>query len=265
MSRQPLFLICLAVLQCLYCTAGQYEIEECDPNVANLQLDICNQLNSNHNVPYCMPYQCDKATRRCVQKPRDYDRDGEADQGICQGTDCDDTDPSIYSTAIEICDNRDNNCKDGKDEGCTCKPELIGTTCYDGKGACQRPGKFLCQNNVPVCDAKAADPQSWHNYLDLVNQSEDWNCDGVVETTCCTDSSCAQVIDCERIDCNRGSASEVCQSMFCNNFNLTNCNGKSRTYRCDDTCGGRLLTCNCSFSLSCKSNNSIYTNNVGCR
>src|SRR4051812_23253649 len=109
-TRQPhslAILLSIGLLVCA-CSAGQYDVQDCDSSVPNLDKDLCNQLNLNMGLSGCMLYQCDKVTHRCVIKPRDYDRDGDTDRA-CGGGDCDDTDPAVYNTSVELCDNKDNN------------------------------------------------------------------------------------------------------------------------------------------------------------
>jgi hypothetical protein len=243
------------------CTAGQYDIQECDPTVPNLLTDLCGPLNDALGMSGCMLYQCDKVSRRCVVKPRDYDRDGDPDLA-CGGGDCDDTDPTVYSTAFEPCDNKDNNCNGVRDEGCSCDPKLIGTACYDGKGACKRSGQWVCNASVPICNAKAADAQSWHNAVDPVNHSADWDCDGVDALTCCVDAVCNQTTDCPVVQCASSNANSLCES-FCSPHTF-DCFQATRISRCDDSCGGRTLVCHCAFTLGCHASGSSF-GVVGCR
>lgn len=72
---------------------GDYEVQPCDPGVSSLTDDVCNRLNVEGS---CTPYQCDSATRRCVLRPRDFDRDGDPDVA-CGGRDCDDLDAQMSS------------------------------------------------------------------------------------------------------------------------------------------------------------------------
>ncbi len=89
------------------------------------------------------------------------DLDGD-DAGIgvqCTAYDCDENDETIHEGALEICDNRDNNCDTQIDEPWP----LRGTPCYDGIGQCQDSGTYICNPADPlgdlVCTAKAKDPQ----------------------------------------------------------------------------------------------------------
>jgi hypothetical protein len=97
------------------CTFGgldDYEIQSCDPGLPQSQ-DPCNRLSSSADT--CMPFQCDAATRHCVQRTRDDDRDGDPPMR-CGGTDCDDANPAKSGKAPEICDGADNDCDGLVDE-----------------------------------------------------------------------------------------------------------------------------------------------------
>jgi hypothetical protein len=247
--RSPGVLLLLGLLLGA-CGAGQYDVQECDPSVPNLQKDLCNPLNDAMGLSGCMLYQCDNVTRRCVLKPRDYDRDGDPDPA-CGGGDCEDTDPSVYPTAVELCDNKDNNCNGVKDEGCSCNPSVIGSACYDGRGACKRKGQFVCNANVPICSAMAAEPQlSWHNAVDTINSSDDWDCNGMGQLACCVDSMCAQPVipTCPAFDCSKGDPGALCAS-FCAPLSFS-CNSATAVYRCDNFCGGRALICRCQLTFA---------------
>jgi hypothetical protein len=250
------------------CSAGQYDIQECDPSVPNLEKDLCNQLNLNMDMGLssCMLYQCDNVSRRCVLKPRDYDRDG--DPAIaCGGCDCDDTDPTVYCEAREVCDNKDNNCNGVKDEGCSCNPDTIGKDCYDGTGACQGKGVFVCQNNVPFCTAMRTPSQGWHNFVNASNGSADWNCNGMDEFACCNDPTCNSVVGCALGNCFSGDPNAVCAG-FCNAGGPGNCAGRLAIYRCEDKCPGTRLVCHCALTFNfvpCQPSGSFYDTLVGCQ
>jgi hypothetical protein len=67
----------------------------------------------------CTIDRCDEATKSCMRMPRDLDEDGDVDF-FCDGTDCDDRDPTVSGMTSEICDDFvDNNCDGMIDEaGC---------------------------------------------------------------------------------------------------------------------------------------------------
>ncbi len=97
------------------CTFGglaNYTIQACEPSKTQAT-DVCDRLNTDRES--CTPYQCDPASRHCVQKTRDDDRDGDPSTK-CGGTDCDDNDAARSGHATEICDQLDNNCNGLVDE-----------------------------------------------------------------------------------------------------------------------------------------------------
>ncbi|AUX43681.1 uncharacterized protein SOCE26_051330 [Sorangium cellulosum] len=98
---------------CTFGGLGDYEIESCDPNVARLEDDVCNQFNDETT---CSPYQCDRSERRCIRAPRDDDRDGDPSV-TCGGGDCDDQNANVSSKLVETCDGLDNNCNGIADDG----------------------------------------------------------------------------------------------------------------------------------------------------
>jgi hypothetical protein len=79
------------------CTFGglsDYDIARCDAATSQ-SADPCDRLNEGTS---CTPYQCDAASGRCVQRPRDDDRDGDVSEA-CGGGDCVDEDPRRSSLA----------------------------------------------------------------------------------------------------------------------------------------------------------------------
>ncbi len=136
-----------------------------------------------------------------TDEPEDTDQDGES---TCDG-DCDDGDPTVNSTATEICDGVDNNCDGTIDEGfdadgdsyTTCDPR--GADCDDGDPAVH-PGAYEdCSDNID------------NNCNDLVDEDLDADNDGV--STCagdCNDEDAAvypgapEVCDDNDDDCSGG-------------------------------------------------------------
>ncbi|HTV18917.1 MAG TPA: putative metal-binding motif-containing protein [Polyangiaceae bacterium] len=107
----------------LYCNG----VERCDPRVG---CTAGPPTSCSDSTP-CTVDRCDETTHSCVREPRDVDGDGDVD-GNCQpGGDCNDLDPSVSSTAPELCANqRDDDCDGEVDEGDCQLPEF--DTCADG-------------------------------------------------------------------------------------------------------------------------------------
>ncbi len=68
----------------------------------------------------CSIDRCVEETKSCEHKERDSDGDGDPDDHCVPKKDCDDTDPTVSSTKVEICGNfKDDNCNGIVDEpGC---------------------------------------------------------------------------------------------------------------------------------------------------
>jgi hypothetical protein len=81
----------------------------------------------------CTEDACSEARRACVSVPPDLDGDGGGDASCVDasgdpiGDDCDDSDPSIFSGNVEVCDEA------GRDEDCD--PATVGVRDLDGDGA----------------------------------------------------------------------------------------------------------------------------------
>lgn len=64
----------------------------------------------------CFVGECDEVLRECSFVPVDADGDRHLPEA-CGGDDCDDTDPTVFGGAPEICDYQDNDCNADVDEG----------------------------------------------------------------------------------------------------------------------------------------------------
>ena len=187
MTRWASRVLCAALLLSWSCTSADLAVEECDPGVRSLAQDVCNRLNSA--ATNCELYQCDAASRRCVKRALDYDRDGDP-RVVCGGGDCSDEDPTIQSGAAEPCDGKDNDCDGEVDESCTCLPSETGmcSAAADGTpiswpagspmGEC-RHGARTCGGNAqwgPCLDAIAPEPE--------ICDGKDNSCDGRTDEGC---------------------------------------------------------------------------------
>ncbi len=118
----------------------------------------------------------------------DNDLDGYGEGAGCVGTDCDDSDTSVYDGAAELCDAKDNNCDGATDEDF---PEL-GAVCSAGMGECQAVGAYVCSLNGAAveCDAEpvSGSPE------ECANMGADDDCDGVDDNIAGLGSPCATIL-----------------------------------------------------------------------
>ncbi len=105
----------------------------------------------------------------------DDDGDGETEN---EG-DCDDTDPAINTSAIEICDGKDNNCNGQIDEGVT--STFYADTDLDGYGnpnstvqACSAPVGYISDNTDCDDTRNTVHPGA----TEIAGNNIDENCDG---------------------------------------------------------------------------------------
>ncbi|MBI4653724.1 MAG: putative metal-binding motif-containing protein, partial [Nitrospirae bacterium] len=105
---------------------------------------------------------------------RDADGDGHYAIGSCAepADDCDDNDPKVYPGALEICDNKDNNCDGQVDEGLSTDSDGDGHYTLD---SCKKP-KDDCNDN---------DPTVYPGALEICDCNKDNNCDGKIDEGCC--------------------------------------------------------------------------------
>lgn len=104
-------------------------VERCDPRVGCVPGPVV-ECGSGDT---CRIDRCVEATRSCESVPRDADGDGDP-TAACRGLgrDCDDSDPTVSSTAREVCGNRkDDNC-----DGVIDEPDCVlpaNATCDDAR------------------------------------------------------------------------------------------------------------------------------------
>jgi hypothetical protein len=108
----------------------------------------------------CTVDSCDEANRRCVHTPRDRDGDGFGDCACSPAgvaCDCDDTDPTINPNGVDaqpngtggfVCDGKDNDCKNGIDNG----KKQDGGSCNAATDCCSgRCANNVCTTPIGVC------------------------------------------------------------------------------------------------------------------
>ncbi len=82
----------------------------------------------------CTVDRCVEATKGCEHAPRDLDSDGDPDNHCVGAHDCDDLDPNVSSTHVEVCGN-------GKDDNCNGIPD---------ETPCVAPANDVCETALPV-------------------------------------------------------------------------------------------------------------------
>lgn len=112
--------------------------------------------------------------------------DGDLDGYTPAQGDCNDNDPAVNPAAIEICDNKDNNCAGGVDEN-------VFQDCPLQQGVCSGIKK-TCFNGVWSSCNYGADYESFETKC---TDSFDNDCDGALD---CTDTSCVDLPECACIE-----------------------------------------------------------------
>jgi hypothetical protein len=119
------------------------------------------------------------------------DQDGRADadlDGVPTPSDCDDTDPTVYPGAMEICDGKDNDCDNRIDDDDESDLDQESTTLYytdrdgDGLGGdvigrfCEAPRRATVEEG----DCDDDDPQNFPGNLEICDGSDN-DCDELVD------------------------------------------------------------------------------------
>lgn len=134
--------------------------------------------------------------RSDLRRAGDLDRDG-----FAAPEDCNDLDPAVYPGAIEMCDDRDENCDGDADETFPDK----GQRCSAGIGACLREGRLICAAGGlgTICDAFPGAPSA-----EICGDGVDQDCDGADAP----ENACG---GCSRLDAQPGDRCGACGRTGC--------------------------------------------------
>ncbi len=199
--------------------------------------EICNGVDDNCNV------LVDEVNAiGCVNFYYDGDQDkvgSSSTQCLCGATglftaktsgDCNDTCPTCYPGAAEMCDGNDNNCNSSVDEGCNA----------DGDGYCT--AALVTVGNPAICpkgggDCNDGNGTIFPTALELCNNADD-NCNGIVDEN--ANAGCPLVANASS-KCSAGTCVIVQCSSGYYNLNASysdgcECNGND-LYEPNDTCG----------------------------
>ena len=220
------------------CKNGAGDCNDSDANVNPGKAEICgNGVDDN-----CNGSQNDAGAVGCTNFYTDGDGDGfgsTSGQCLCSAagsfavtnkTDCDDSKKAVNPTALEICDNLDNNCDTQTDEGCDDDNDdycdaamgLVGTplTCSKGGADCNdtdatiNPGvaKEICNNKDENCNSQTDEG---------CDDDKDGFCDGAFTVISPLPTVCLNGTgDCNDLDSDvNPAATEVCGDNVDNNCN----------------------------------------------
>lgn len=221
-------------------------LKDCDDNnvaIYNGATEVCDTLDNN----------CNGITDEGFDLDKDGHKDADACGELVDEPDCDDTDPEVYTGAIERCDGKDNNCDASIDEGLAdCESDDLDSDGYTTEeGDCDdvdpavNPGQAESCNGIDdncdddidegfdddgdgysikgvECpppygtDCDDSDPDTYPGADELCDQKDN-NCDGGTDTTETTDRDNDGVPQCE--DCNDRNADittptdEICDGL----------------------------------------------------
>ncbi len=155
-----------------------------------------------------------------------------------QGNDCNDSDSAIHPGAIELCDNKDNDCNSGTTDGSG--ESWYGNPTACGQGNCYNTGNLICTGGMQVNTCTPLIPGTEGPYGNATcSDTQDNDCDGLTDTA---DPNCQ--LPCTDNDGdgygNPGNAS-------CLNGSATDCNDNNPVINpgvSDNNCNGVDENCN---------------------
>lgn len=160
----------------------------------------------------CTIDECDEATDECVNRGRDFDRDGHVDWHCEEGDDCNDDDARIYGGAPEIC-------ADGLDNDCNGLTEVAEPCTNPGYDTCDEPldvtggGAFdlslagTVRDYLPTCGFGATNDAVLTFTLDEEKDVEISVESDFVLTTAALESECGAELS--EVDCNWGFPARI--------------------------------------------------------
>ncbi len=196
----------------VYCNGD----ERCDPMMRGRGC-VAGGVRTCDDSVACTNDRCDEAGRRCVNQGVDRDMDGDPQAGCGGGRDCNDMDPTINSRAMEVCNQRDDNCDGRIDEGTLgacgdCDPSCRVRAVGAGAGAFDRGGSMGVAVD-PGTGALQISAGQTQDYLWIPNTNE--------STLSKWDASTGVELARYRV----GLAAGECRGMCCH---VNNCNMPSR-------------------------------------
>ncbi len=161
--------------------------ERCAPTEAGADMNGCVVATE----PRCMATQtCDEDRAMCLTEcDVDPDADNDTFNAIaCGGDDCDDSIPTIFPGAMEVCDGVDQNCVMGADEGFN-----VGSTC-DPVGLCGIGIVECLPSLLSGCSTGPGGTQS-QVAAELCNGLDE-DCDGASDETFALGDACDGIGEC---------------------------------------------------------------------